>query len=77
MYGLGVTQMAKSKARPRGRPPVEEPKRNVLSLRGTVAWRDWLQELAKHCRLPASAVVDQAIVSYARQQGFKTPPPER
>ena len=61
-----------------GRPPMAEGvKHNVLSIRGTTEWRDWLNRLADHCRLKTADVIDHAIIAYAKQQGFKEQPPKR
>ncbi len=58
--------------------PAEGPTRkNVISIRGTEAWREWLMRLAKHRRLNATDVIDQALVEYADRVGFEEAPPER
>jgi hypothetical protein len=54
-----------------------EARRNVVSIRGTEAWRDWLMGLARHRRLAAADVIDQALVEYARAHGYDVPPPLR
>jgi hypothetical protein len=61
-----------------GRPPsAAGPKYNVLSIRGTAEWRDWLNRLADHCRLKSADVIDRALIVYAKQEGFTEPPPKR
>lgn len=61
-----------------GRPPrAEGPKQNVLSIRGTAEWRDWLGRLSDHSRLKAADVIDRALILYAKQEGFTEPPPKR
>jgi hypothetical protein len=52
-------------------------RRNVVSIRGTEAWRDWLMGLARHSRLAAADVIDQALVEYAKAHGYNDPPPLR
>ena len=52
-------------------------RRNVVSIRGTEAWRDWLMELAAHRRLKAADVIDQALIEYAQKHGYIEPAPPR
>ena len=62
----------------KGRPTMAEgPKHNVLSIRGATEWRDWLNRLSDHCRLKTADVIDQALVVYAKQEGFNEPAPKR
>src|SRR4051812_18148840 len=60
-----------------GRPRVESPKRNVVTLRGSEEWRDWLNELADHCGLPTTVLIAQAVKDYAKAEGFGKPMPRR
>ncbi len=62
--------------RAKGRPKVAEPRRNVVSLRGSEQWREWLNSFAEHARMPAATLVDQAITHYAKVLEFD-PPPKR
>ncbi len=56
----------------------EQPaRRNVVSIRGTEAWRDWLMGLAAHRRLKAADVIDQALIEYAQRYGYDRPAPPR
>ncbi len=71
---------ATGKAEPKGagRPPSPEgPKPNVLSIRGSTEWRDWLNRLSEHCRLKAADVIDRALIVYAQKEGFDEPAPRR
>jgi hypothetical protein len=61
----------------KGAPPDGTARRNVVSIRGTEAWRDWLMGLAEHRRLAAADVIDQALVEYAKAHGYSIPPPLR
>jgi hypothetical protein len=70
-----VATMAKKKGRPKKTEP--GPRRAVLQMKGTDEWKDWLDRLAKFLRMPTSAVVDNALVEYARARGFKDEAPER
>jgi hypothetical protein len=75
--------MAAKRATKASKPPEPAPepgpvlRKNVISIRGTEAWRDWLMRLAKHKRLNATDVIDQALVEYAERHGFEEAPPER
>ena len=52
-------------------------RRNVVSIRGTVEWRDWLMGLADHRRLAAADVIDQALIEHAQKHGYAPPAPRR
>lgn len=49
----------------------------VISLKGTEAFRDWVNELADHERITSVAVIERALVEYAANHGFKKPAPKR
>ena len=68
--------MAKKKT---ARPKTPEPatRKNVVSIRGTENWRDWLMGLAAHRRLKASDVIDQALIEYAERHGYTREAPPR
>jgi hypothetical protein len=60
------------------RPKRKEPPRSVvLTIKGTDAWRDWLERLADHSRMPASTVVDLALIDFAKKIGFEEEAPKR
>jgi hypothetical protein len=59
-------QAAKADAEPKG-----------IVVRGCVEWRDWVMELADFRRLKATDLIDQALVEYAENHGFKKPAPKR
>ena len=63
----------------RGRPKssAEGPKSNVVSIRGSEEWRDWVGRLADHSRLKVADVIDRALLAYAKQEGFNEPAPRR
>lgn len=71
-----VSVMAKKKT-PRTKTPEPGPRRAVLQMKGTEEWKEWLDDLARHLRMPTSAVVDNALVMYAKAQGFAREAPER
>jgi hypothetical protein len=74
---IPVMTMPKPKKSPRGRKPETEPRRVVLQMKGSDAWKEWLDELARHLRMPTSAAVDNALVQYAKTHGFDKPAPDR
>jgi hypothetical protein len=67
--------MAKKKA-----PPVMEAPDSraiVVSMKGTVEFRDWLNELAEFDRSTSVQVMEKGAVLYAKQIGFTRPAPKR
>jgi hypothetical protein len=53
-------------------------KQNVLSIRGSEEWREWVHRFCDHVRIrSASDLIDQALVEYARVRGFTDPAPKR
>ncbi len=46
----------------------------AVNLRGSNAWKEWLEELAKANRQSISGVIDTALATFARQIGFREPP---
>lgn len=59
--------------------PTPEPgvRKVVFQMKGSEEWKDWLDGLAKQLRMPSSAVVDNALVMYAKAQGYDRKAPER
>jgi hypothetical protein len=47
---------------------------NIISMRGSRAWRAWLNRLAEKCRATPSALIDRALAELARREGFEEPP---
>src|SRR4051794_16621682 len=80
--GLLESRMAKKKSesggKKLGRPPSKEGTRaQAVVVRGRVGWKTWVDELADHCRMDISDLVDQALVEFARGKGFDKLPPKR
>ena len=65
--------MAKKKA-PQQAKGEETIRKNVISVRGTEAWRDWLIEYAAFRRVPVTSLIDQVLNEAAKRDGFKLPP---
>lgn len=74
MEAGGGIAMAKKRAKPRA-----DAKRRplVLTMRGNLEWKAWLERLAKHSRSSTSVCVDQALAEFAKMRGFDEAPPER
>jgi hypothetical protein len=68
--------MAKKKGRPQRRKTAEPVRKNIISIRGTEDWRDWLIEYASFRRVPVTSLIDQVLAEAAKRDGF-TAPPER
>jgi hypothetical protein len=71
----GTAVMAKKKAAASGR--VQARRKVVLQMKGTEEWKGWLDGLSRRLRMPASSVVDNALVMYAKAQGYAEEAPER
>ncbi len=55
--------------------PVEAVKSTVMSIRGTVSWKSWLDRYAASRRVTATAMIDVALAEAAARDGFEPPPP--
>jgi len=72
-----VTRMAEPMRRGPGRPKGNGPARGtVVALKGTAAWKEWLDGFAAHCRLGMADTIEQALVAYAEERDYP-PPPKR
>ena len=69
--------MARTKAKAAPPPPAEpEPvKSNVMSIRGTAAWKAWVDRYAARRRVTSTALIDQVLAEAAERDGFEMPPP--
>lgn len=69
-----------AKKRPEPEPTtnwLDKPKKPVVAqVRGSNAFRAWLDKLSKHDRRSVSDLVEMALARYAESIGFE-PPPER
>ncbi len=61
---------AETEASPRGKPM-------AFTIRGSAEWREWVERGAEHCRTDVAKLVDAALLSYLRGQGFTEAPPKR
>jgi hypothetical protein len=57
-------------------PPSAEGKGQVsiITLKGTVAFRDWLAAESKRTHIPAASIVRLGLAMWAAKNGGKTPP---
>ena len=70
-----VGPMAEPKRRRPGRPGGAGPPRGtVVALKGTPAWKAWLDGFAGHCRLGLADTIEQSLVRYAGERGYPKPP---
>jgi hypothetical protein len=61
-----------------GRPKSSKPDEGSgIAVRGSKAWRDWVNELADFRRLKMTDLIDQSLVEYAERHGFKKRAPKR
>lgn len=58
-------------------PVAKDTRAIVLSIKGTVAYREWVNALAAHNRTTTVNLMDLALVAYARQTKFPLPAPPR
>ncbi|MDR3635121.1 MAG: hypothetical protein P4L84_15055 [Isosphaeraceae bacterium] len=45
-----------------------------MALKGALEWKAWLDDFAGHCRLGLADTIEQALLSYAKERGFREPP---
>lgn len=72
-----MATMAKAPKNKGGRPKTPDPKKTIMTIRGSDDWRDWVHRLAEHMRLKSSDLIDRALVELADKHGFKERPPQR
>ena len=66
-------------ARPKARKgePKPQPHRvrsATTNIRSTPEWKEWLLRFADHVRKDVADAVDEAMLRYARGEGFEAPP---
>jgi hypothetical protein len=69
-----VCEMAKKKTAPM---ESADSRAIVVSMKGTVEFRDWLNEVAEFDRSTAVQVMEKGAVEYAKKIGFPKPAPKR
>ena len=67
--------MAKKQAKPAGRPKEPEAVKSLVSLKGTVAFEEWLDGFVEHSHQGTRALLlRNALRVFAEQEGYKAPP---
>jgi hypothetical protein len=67
--------MAEPKGRKPGRPRGAVPAREtVVALKGSPEWKAWLDGFSSHCRLGLADTIEQSLVYYAQERGYRRPP---
>lgn len=75
---MTVATMPRKKRTGAGRPKGPTPPRETIaSFKGSAAFAKWLEAFVRHCRMPASSVIENALIEYARFRGFDQEAPER
>jgi hypothetical protein len=70
-----VGMMAKPEQRRPGRPKRAAPKREtVVAIKGSTEWKSWLDAFSSHCRLGLSDTIEQSLIYYATERGYRDPP---
>ena len=67
--------MARPKKPGKAGQPARQP--TAITIRGSIAWREWLERGAEHCLTDVSKLVDVAVTQYLKAQGFDEPRPKR
>lgn len=71
------TLMGRPRAKAAGKPEPAKVSTKTVGMRSTVAWSEWLDRGARHCRTDVAKLIDAAVVDYLKARGFDEPPPER
>jgi hypothetical protein len=70
--------MSRKKADPklegRAKPQPTRIRSGVTNIRSSPEWKAWLQRFADFTRKDLADVVDEALLRYARAEGFELPP---
>lgn len=48
--------------------------KNVLAVRGTEQWKEWLDGFAASKGMPVTVLVDHALRELAKREGYPAPP---
>jgi hypothetical protein len=67
--------MADMERRKPGRPRRVGPARGtVVAMKGSPAWKAWLDGFAGHCRLGLADTIEQSLLCYASKREYVVPP---
>jgi hypothetical protein len=73
---MGLAVMAKRK-RPIPQEPEPGPRTIAITIKGSPAWKEWVDRGAAYCRTDVAKLVDAALVDYLKARGFDETAPER
>lgn len=67
---------ARSKSRMKGRPKgvSRERRSHVIQFRASETWKEWMTRYAKSRQLTAADMINQALITMAKADGFEPPP---
>lgn len=75
---IELPDMAKKKSKPPDTGWLEKPQKPVVAqIRGSEAFKAWLDQLCKYDHRKLSDLFEVAVARYARDIGFKEEPPAR
>jgi hypothetical protein len=74
---MGLSAMAKKKPTRDSDKPAPAPRPTAFAIKGSLEWREWVEQGADHCRTDVSKLIDAALVEYLRERGYTNPPPKR
>ena len=71
---MARNKVAPSKAKTDATPAAPLRQKNVLALKGTDAWKAWLDAFAEGEGMPVTVLVDRALREKAKRDGYGDPP---
>jgi hypothetical protein len=74
---MGIGIMARPKAKKSARKGTPKRLAIVVTLKGSLEWKAWVDELADLCRTDTSKLIDMALVEFAKARGFQKEAPRR
>jgi hypothetical protein len=74
---MGPAVMARPKKKAMRSAPAAGRKTIAVTIKGSPEWKDWIDGLARHCRLDVAKVIDLAVVQFAKGEGYNPEAPER
>jgi hypothetical protein len=76
---MGPAVMAKARAKKRAAPRARAADRKMIAvtIKGSPEWKEWVDGLARYCRLDVAKVFDLAVVQFAKGEGYSPEAPER
>lgn len=64
------------KKKPTPKPQPNRVRSATTTVRSTPEWKEWLDRFSAHVRKDLADAIDEALLRYARGEGFE-PPPKR